>query len=96
VPIGLRFRRQLPLLAALAAAIVCLVSVGTTCTCVVSHQPHQTTVHVISAIPPALPADAAATWTFAFLAALGSLLVLTRCRRSSGRASPEMLQRFLF
>jgi membrane protein implicated in regulation of membrane protease activity len=85
----------MPIVASVLVVIVCLASAGTTCVCVVGHHPNQAVEQVASAIPAALPAPPP-TWTFAMVATLTGLMVVAHRRRSSGRASPEMLQRFLF
>ena len=92
----MRLRRHLPIVAAVVVVVACLASAGMTCVCVVGYHPSQAVEHVVSAIPAALPAAQATAWTLALVATLTGLMVIAGRRRSFGRASPEMLQRFLF
>jgi hypothetical protein len=62
----------------------------------VGHHANQAVEQVASAIPSALPAPPSTTWTLALVATLMGLLVVTGRMRSPSRASPEILQRFLF
>jgi hypothetical protein len=96
MPIRVRVRRHLPIVASVLVVIVCLASAGTTCVCVVGHHPNHAVEQVASAIPAALPAPPPTAWTLAMVATVTGLMVVAVRRRSSGRASPEMLQRFLF
>jgi hypothetical protein len=94
--VTVRLRRHLPIVASVVVVIVCLASVGATCVCVVGHHPSQALEQVAAAAPVALPATPATAWASALVATFVGLMVVAGRRGSFGRASPEMLQRFLF
>jgi hypothetical protein len=83
----------MPLIAFILLAVVCLALLGFACACL-SDQPWQAIDRALStgqALPPLID-----VWTLALGALLAaSLLVTVRCGRES-RASPALLQRFLF
>jgi hypothetical protein len=82
----------MPLIAFLLLAIVCLALLGFACACLTG-QPMQALERATSlgqAIPPLV-----AMWTATLAVLIGASSVVVR-ERSGSRASPALLQRFLF
>lgn len=88
-------RRRMPLLVCVLLLVFCVAAVGTTCAVCVSAHPGQTLEHTLSAFPTAAPPPAAG-WGFVLVLAVAPLLVGRRRVGAFGRASPALLQRFLF
>jgi hypothetical protein len=91
-------RRRLPLLASLLLVLTCLMAVGVVCTCS-SDQSLQTIQRIVqgASSSAALPARVVVSNIVVF--GLGMLLVgfvLMPDVAGRGRASPQVLQRFLF
>jgi hypothetical protein len=83
----------MPLVAFILLAVVCLALLGFACACL-SDQPWQAIDRALStgqALPPLI-----VVWTLAFAALLGASLVVTVRHDRESRASPALLQRFLF
>jgi len=91
--IGLR--RRLPLLVCVLLLFMCVAAVGTTCAVCVSAHPGQALEQTLTSFPVAAP-PLDAGWAFVFVLAMAPVLVLGRRVDSRGRASPAVLQRFLF
>ena len=91
--IGLR--RRLPLLVCVVLVFVCVAAIGTTCAVCVSAHPGQALEQTLTSFPVAAP-PLAAGWAFVFVLAMAPVLVLGGRVDSRGRASPAVLQRFLF
>jgi hypothetical protein len=88
-----RLRDRMPLIAFILVAVVCLAVLGFACACL-SDQPIQAIDRALSA-GPALPA-VIEVWTLLFVALAGAGVVFVTGDRISSRASPALLQRFLF
>lgn len=83
----------MPLIAFILLAVVCLAILGFACACL-SDQPLQALERAISsgqALPPLIE-----VWTVAFAALVGASFFLVIRTRAASRASPALLQRFLF
>ena len=83
----------MPLIAFILLAIICLVILGFACACLSDH-PAQAVERAISsgaALPPL-----AEVWSLVFVSFAGGVLLLVSGRRAPSRASPALLQRFLF
>jgi hypothetical protein len=83
----------MPLVAFILLAVVCLALLGFACACL-SDQPTQALDRAIStgdALPPLVE-----MWSVVVAALLGVGLLLVVDRRGRSRASPALLQRFLF
>jgi hypothetical protein len=88
-----RLRRRLPLVAFILLVVLCLLVVGFACACF-SDQPMQAVDRALStgpALPPLIE-----VWSFVAAAAAIFLFVLYRPVAAGERASPAVLQRFLF
>lgn len=83
----------MPLIAFILLAVVCLAMLGFACACL-SDQPIQSIDRALSA-GPALPA-VIEIWSWLFVSLAGASLVLVARDRTCSRASPALLQRFLF
>lgn len=87
-------RRRLTVLVSVLLLLSCVVAFGATCVvCVSGHPPIEQTVASVPqiALPPVVVA-----WSLPFVLALTPLLIVRERRFSPGRASPAVLQRFLF
>jgi hypothetical protein len=82
----------MPLIAFILLAIVCLALIGFACACL-SDQPMQAVDRALSMGTGLMPLIE--VWTLVLSMAVASLFVV-RARPASGRASPQLLQRFLF
>jgi len=83
----------MPLIVFILLFVLLLMIAGVACACATDH-PMQTVERALSAISAA-PA-VVVLWTYVFAAvALGALVFPSRYR-AMGRASPQVLQRFLF
>ena len=91
--IGLR--RRLPLLVCVLLLFMCVATVGTTCAVCVSAHPGQALGQTLTSFPVAAP-PLATGWGWVLVLAIAPVLVLGRRVDSRGRASPAVLQRFLF
>jgi protein-S-isoprenylcysteine O-methyltransferase Ste14 len=83
----------MPPLAFILLAVVCVAILGFACACL-SEQPAQALERVVStgsALPPLIE-----VWSLVFVAFVGTALLLVEARRAPSRASPVVLQRFLF
>jgi len=89
------FRRRVPLVAGLLLVLACLMAVGVVCTCSSDHS-LQSIQHVIKAGSAAAAMVVVFVPSFAvFVSGLVLTLVLVM-PEARGRASPQVLQRFLF
>jgi len=88
-----RLRERLPLIVFILLFVLLLMVVGIACACASDH-PMQAVERVASAINAA-PA-VVILWTYVFAAVALGALVFPRRHRALGRASPQVLQRFLF
>ena len=88
-----RLRDRIPLIAFILLAVVCLALLGFACACL-TDQPAQAVERAIasgSALPPLIE-----VWSVVFVALAGAVLLFVFERRVPSRASPALLQRFLF
>src|SRR2546425_13140100 len=92
-PSIVRLRRRLPLIVFILLAILCLLLIGFACACFSDH-PAQAIDRAVSA-PAPRPASMG-VGSFVTLVLFPDPLRLTGPLGGSGRASPAMLQRFLF
>jgi hypothetical protein len=88
-----RLRGRMPLVAFVLLAVICLALVGFACACLTDY-PAVAIERALSAIP-ALPA-LVQVWTFVAVVAAMTAFVVAGPRMATGRASPALLQRFLF
>ncbi len=88
-----RLRGRLPLIAFILLVVLCLLIVGFACACF-TDQPMQAVERALG-IGPALP-PLIEVWSFVAGAAALVLFVLYRPVAAGERASPAVLQRFLF
>lgn len=88
-----RLRERLPLIVFLFLLIVLVMLVGVACACLSDH-PMQALERALSAIPT-LPA-LVVVWTFAAASLLTVSALVGSRRPAVERASPALLQRFLF
>lgn len=88
-----RTRERLPLVALIFLVLLAAMLVGFACACLTDH-PIQAIEKALSAIPAA-PAIME-TWSLVAAALIGMGLAHRRSRSSPDRASPALLQRFLF
>lgn len=90
-----RLRGRLPVVVFVLLVLVCLALIGFACACL-----GDTPLHVLERALAAAPSLAAVVelWPLMVLSlvAASSLLVVTRPARPPNRASPALLQRFLF
>ena len=89
-----RLRRRLPLIASILLVLVCLLAVGAACACTSDH-PGQAIERVLASVPAALPAPVE-LWSLLIVALAAPSVLLRRRTLAFGRASPSVLQRFLF
>jgi hypothetical protein len=83
----------MPLIAFILLAVICLALFGFACACL-SDQPTQAidrATSLGSALPPLID-----VWSIVVVALVGASLLLVFDRRAGSRASPALLQRFLF
>jgi hypothetical protein len=83
----------MPLIAFILLAVICLALFGFACACL-SGEPMQALDRVQTtgqALPPLIE-----VWALAFAALVGAGFFLTVRTRAASRASPALLQRFLF
>ena len=83
----------MPLVAFILLAVICIAILGFACACL-SDQPTQAIDRAVShggALPPLIE-----IWAVGFVAFVGAGLLLVFDRRAGSRASPALLQRFLF
>ena len=88
-----RLRGRMPLIAFILLAVVCVAILGFACACL-SDQPTQALERAVStgsALPPLIE-----VWSLVFVAFVGIAQLLVAERRAPSRASPVVLQRFLF
>jgi len=88
-------RRRLPLLVCVLLLFTCAAAVGSTCVVCTSAHPGQALEQTLTSFPTAAPPPAAG-WGFMLVLTAAPLLVVRRRIGSLGRASPAVLQRFLF
>jgi len=88
-----RLRKRLPLIVFILLVLILLMLVGIACACLTDH-PMQAVEKAISAIPAAPPVMEA--WPVLVLGFFAAALVLTLPVVARERASPALLQRFLF
>ncbi len=89
------WRRRLPLLVCVLVLFTCVAAIGSTCAVCVGAHPGQALEQTLTSFPTAaLPP--AADWGFVLVLAFAPLLVVRARAGSLGRASPAVLQRFLF
>jgi MYXO-CTERM domain-containing protein len=86
----------LPLVACVLLLFLCAAAIGTTCAVCVSSHPVQALEHSLGSAPTAAPPPPVVDWGLVLVLAFAPALVVRRRPRSSGRASPAVLQRFLF
>lgn len=91
----MQLRRRVPLLVCVLLLFTCIWAVGTTCAVCASSHPGQALERTLGSFPTAAPPPAA-DWAIVLVLAFAPLLVVRRRVRSFGRASPAVLQRFLF
>jgi hypothetical protein len=88
-----RLRGRMPLVVFILLAVVCLASLGFACACL-TDQPAQAIDRATtlgSALPPLVE-----VWSLVLMTLMGGGYVLVLRERTSSRASPALLQRFLF
>jgi hypothetical protein len=83
----------MPLVVFILLAVVCLALLGFACACL-SDQPAQA-VDRATSLGSALPA-LIEVWSLVFVALMGASFLVAVRERASSRASPALLQRFLF
>jgi hypothetical protein len=86
-------RRRLPLIASLLLVLGCLMAAGVVCTCSSDHS-LQAIERVVQSAAAAVPTVVVVWFVAALVALVGVSLVAEPDQR--GRASPQVLQRFLF
>jgi hypothetical protein len=86
-------RKRLPLIVFIFLVLILVMLVGIACACATDH-PMQAVEKAISAIPAALPVMEA--WPVMVLGFFAAALVVTLPLAARERASPALLQRFLF
>jgi len=91
--IGLR--RRLPLVVSLLLVLACLMAAGVVCACSSDHS-LQAIERVVQSAAAALPAVVVVWTVVAALVAWVSAALVVPEREGRGRASPQVLQRFLF
>ncbi|MBA2462028.1 MAG: hypothetical protein H0V45_09735 [Actinobacteria bacterium] len=92
MPNVIRLRRRLPLIVFVLLVILVLMMLGFACACL-TDDPMQAVERALSFVP-ALPAPAG--WAGFSLALATTLMVVAQARPVADRASPALLQRFLF
>lgn len=88
-----RLRGRMPLIAFILLAVLCVALLGFACACL-SDQPAQAVDRAVSAgasVPAVIE-----VWSVVLATLAGVVLVFVVDRRAASRASPVMLQRFLF
>ena len=88
-----RMRRHLPPVVFICLLLMVVMLVGFACACLTDH-PMQAIEQALSAIPAA-PAISEA-WSALAVGLVAAALIARLPQASRGRASPELLQRFLF
>jgi hypothetical protein len=88
-----RMRNHLPLFVFIFFVLIVVMLIGVACACATDH-PMQAVDRAISAIPAALPVID--LWPFIVLLLAPPLLWLAVPVRAPARASPPLLERFLF
>lgn len=88
-----RLRERLPLIVFIFLFVLLLMMIAIACACASDH-PMQTVERTLGAVP-ATPA-VLVIWTYTFAAILLVAFVIPQRQRGLSRASPELLQRFLF
>ena len=86
-----RLRGRMPLLAFIVLAVLCLALIGFACACL-DDQFAQTFDRIVQSVPAAV----IELWPAFAVVMLGSLSLIVFTVPASGRASPALLQRFLF
>jgi hypothetical protein len=86
-------RKRLPLIVFIFLVLILVMLVGIACACATDH-PMQAVEKAISAIPAAPPVMEA--WPVMVLGFFAAALVVTLPLSARERASPALLQRFLF
>ncbi|MBM2822567.1 MAG: hypothetical protein HW413_1313 [Thermoleophilia bacterium] len=86
-----RLRGRMPLLAFVLLAVLCLALIGFACACL-DDQFAQTFDRIVQSAPAAV----IELWPAFAVATLASLSLIVLVVPASGRASPVLLQRFLF
>jgi hypothetical protein len=83
----------MPLIAFILLAVVCLAILGFACACLTDQatQVIDRATSLGSALPPVVE-----MWSLAFVTLIGASLLVAVRERASSRASPALLQRFLF
>lgn len=94
VPTILVLRRRLPLVVFVLLAVLLLMMVGIACACLGSH-PTQAAADRVAGPLVALP-PLTAMWALLVLVLAAVPLLFDRRIPATGRASPALLQRFLF
>ena len=88
-----RLRARLPLVVLIFLLLIVVMLVGVACACLTDH-PMQAVEKAVSAIPAAPPVIEA--WPVLVLGSFAAALVLALPVIARERASPALLQRFLF
>jgi hypothetical protein len=88
-----RMRKRLPLAVFIFLVLILLMLVGIACACLTDH-PMQAVEKAVGAIPAAAPVMEA--WPVLMLGFFAAALVLSVSVVGRERASPALLQRFLF
>jgi hypothetical protein len=86
-------RKRLPLIAFIFLVLILLMLIGIACACATGH-PMQAVEKAVSAIPAAPPLIE--LWSLIVLLLAPVALFVAAPGRAQGRASPPLLQRFLF
>ena len=86
-----RLRGRMPLLAFILLAVLCLALIGFACACL-----DDQFAQAFDRIAQSTPAAVIELWPAFAVAMLGSLSLIVFSVPASGRASPALLQRFLF
>jgi len=88
-----RLRERLPLIVFILLLVLIVMTIGIACACATQH-PMNTVEQTLSAAS-AMPA-LIEIWTYTFAAIVLVGFIVPQPRRALGRASPPVLQRFLF
>jgi hypothetical protein len=93
VPSIQRLRERMPLIAFLLLLVLLVMMIGVACACATDH-PMKTVDQELSAASSI--GAVIEVWTYSFAAILLIVFALPQRHRAQGRASPQVLQRFLF
>jgi hypothetical protein len=86
-------RRRLPFVVFILVLVVAVVMIGFACACIADH-PGKALDRAISVVPAGVPLIE--MWPLMMLLLAPAWLFVAAPRRAQGRASPPLLQRFLF